>query len=187
MKTLIKNLMAGAVVGSLALVGAVTAEEEVKHRTIEIKAVKGQDVNVWVDSDSGSQTVIVSADELENSDLLADKLAGLDEQTRETVMDALQGISMSGDGEAHVAVEKVFVMNKGDGQRIEFIGADDGELDIEVLQGDGQRIIRKHVIHTDGASSSLKGHTGVISKLIEKGEFSQEQLDEIQAALDAKR
>ena len=186
MKTLVKNLIAGALVGSLALVGVVTAEEKVKHKTIEIKAIKGQDVKVWVESDNDSQTVIVTAEELANSDLLADKLAGLDPQTRETVMQALQGVNMSDEGEGPREVEKVFVMNKGDGQRIEFMGGEDHDIDIEMFHGDGQKII-KHVIRADEDSILLKGHSEAITKLIERGEFNQAELDKIQAALDAKR
>ncbi|WP_299079725.1 hypothetical protein [uncultured Paraglaciecola sp.] len=186
MKTLVKNLIAGSIVGSLALVGVVTADEEIKHKTIEIKAIKGKDVNVWVENDGNSQAVMVTAAELADSDLLADKLADLDPETRETVMQALQGVKMSHDGEAHVEVEKVFVMNKGEGQRVEFIGEDAGNIDIELTEGNGHRII-KHVIHGDGDNSVLKGHSGVITNMIERGEFSQDDLDKIQAALDAKR
>ena len=186
MKLLVKNLIAGAVVASFALAGVVTAEEEIKHKTIEIKAVKGKAVNVWVEDDSGSQAVIVTAEELADSDLLADKLAGLDDQTRETVMDALQGVNQSHDGDVEHEIEKVYVMNKGDGQRIEFIGDDDHDVDIEVINGGDGKII-KHVIRANGDSSALKGHSGAITKLIERGEFSQDELDKIQAALDAKR
>lgn len=121
MNTLIKNLIAGAMVGSLAVAGVVTAQEDIKHKTIEIKVVKDSDVSVWVDSDGHAETVVLTASEISNSDLLADKLAGLDEQTRETVVEALEGIKTSGFGDAHVEVKKVFVMNKGDGQRIELL------------------------------------------------------------------
>jgi hypothetical protein len=187
MNLLTKNLLASAVVGTLALTGAVTAEEEVKHKVIEIKAVKNHDVNVWVESDGSSETHVFSADQLVDSGLLEEKLSNLDEETRKTVMDALQGIHMSGDGEAHVSLEKVFVMNNGDSQRVEFIGGEDANIDIEVIGKNGHKMVRKHFIHADGDNSILKGHTDAIAKLIERGEFSRDELDKIQAALDAKR
>lgn len=186
MNTLIKNLIAGAMVGSLAVAGVVTAQEDIKHKTIEIKMVKDSDVSVWVDSDGHAETVVLTANEISNSDLLADKLAGLDEQTRETVVEALEGIKTSGFGDAHVEVKKVFVMNKGDAQLVEFMG-DDVNMDIEMITGDDHKIVRKHIIHSDSEGGVLKGHTNAIAKLIERGEFSQEELDKIQAALDAKR
>ena len=194
MKTLTKNLLAGAVVGSLALAGAVIAAEEVQHRTIEINGLKDRDVTVRVDSNAGSETVIFTAAELMamDSKVLDTKLANLDEDTRKTVMTALQGIRMSGDDEAHMELEKVFVMNKGDGQRVEFIGVDssessEGNVDIEVITDGRHKMIRKHIIHADGEHGVLKGHTDGIAKLIERGEFNQQELDKIQAALDAKR
>lgn len=191
MNILTKNLLAGAVVGSLALAGAVIAEENVKHKIIEIKAVKDKDVSVWVDSDGNSETLMFTAGELADSDLLAAKLANLDDDTRETVMEALQGINMPHDGEAEIEVEKVFVVNKGDGHRIKLLGvgdaANENDVDIEIMTEGGHKMIRKHFIHGGGKHGVLKGHTEAIAKLIERGEFSQEELDKIQAAVDAKR
>ena len=187
MNTLTKNLIAGAVVGSLAMVGVVTAQEEVRHKTIEIKAAKDSDVSVWIDSDGFTQTVIMTATELADSEILEEKLADLDDETKATVMRALQGMSLSGDGEDSFGLEKIFVVNKGDGHRVEFIGDYDANMDIEMTAGSAHRMVRKHVIHVDGEHGILKGHSNAIAKLIEKGEFSQEELDKIQAALDAKR
>jgi hypothetical protein len=124
--------LAGAVVVGFTLTGAVTAEENVIHKVIEIKAVKGKYLSVWVDSDGHSQTLIFTVDELADSDLLPAKLANLDDDTKETVMEALQGINMSYDGEAETEVEKVFVINKGDGNRVKFLGVGDGVDESEV-------------------------------------------------------
>lgn len=184
MNMLTKNLLASTIVASFALTGAVIAEEEVKHKTIEIKAVKDHDVSVWVDADGDSQTLVFSPSEIMDADVLAEKLESLDPETRATVMDALQGVQHLDSGERKV--EKVFVMNKGEGQRIEFIG-DDSDVDIEIVAGEQHKIIRKHFIHGPDGEDILKGHTSVIENLIERGEFSQDELDKIQAALDAKR
>lgn len=184
MNMLTKNLLASTIVASLALTGAVIAEEEVKHKTIEIKAVQDQDVSVWVDADGNSQTLIFSPSEIMDADVLAAKLESLDPETRATVMDALQGVSHMDSGERKV--EKVFVMNKGEGQRIEFIG-EDQDVDVEIISDGQHKVIRKHIIHGDDGEGILKGHTSVIEGLIKRGEFTQDDLDKIQAALDAKR
>ena len=132
MNMLTKNLLAGAVVASFALTGAVVAEEEIKHKTIEIKAVKDHDVSVWVDADGDSQTLIFTPNEILDSEVMAARLENLDPETRETVIDALQGIQHLDSGEH--AVEKIFVMNKGEGQRVEYIG-DDSDIDVEIVSG----------------------------------------------------
>jgi hypothetical protein len=77
------------------------------------------------------------------------------------------------------------VFNKGEGQLVEFIG-DDNDVGMEMVSDGEHKIIRKHFIHKDGSEAILKGHISVIASLIERGEFSQDDLDNIQAALDAK-
>jgi len=119
-----------------------------------------------------------------DTQVLAAKLESLDPETRQTVMDALQGVPHVDTGEHEV--KKVYVLNKGEGQRVEFID-DDGDIEMEIVAGGQHKIIRKHFIHGDGGEGILKGHTSVIASLIERGEFSQDDLDKIQAALDAKR
>jgi len=184
MNMLTKNLLAGAIVASFALTGAVIAEEEVKHKIIEIKVVKDHDVSVWVDAEGDSQTLVFSPSEILDTKVMVTRLESLDPQTRETVIDALQKVRHIDTGEREV--QKVYVMNKGEGQRVEFIG-DDSDIDVEIVSGGEHKIIRRHFIHEDGGEAILKGHTSVIASLIERGEFSQDDLDKIQAALDAKR
>ena len=184
MSMLTKNLLAGAIVASFALTGAVIAEEEVKHKTIQIKAVKDHDVSVWVDSDGDSQTLVFTPSEILDIEVMAARLESLDPETRQTVMDALQGVPHIDTGEREV--QKVYVMNKGEGQRVEFIG-NDSDVEMEIVSGGQHKIIRRHIVHGEGAGAILKGHTSVIASLIERGEFSQDDLDKIQAALDAKR
>jgi hypothetical protein len=191
MNLLTKNLLAGAIVGSLALTGAVIADEGVKHKIIEIKAVKGENVNVMVEASGSSQTVIISDDELADSDLLEAKLASLDDETRETVLQALkdlQNVSVSVGLDSaefmHGGKHRVMVVNKGDGHLVKMAGDNDIEIEIE---GDEKHIMRRHIVIGDDIHEALTGHTDVIARLIERGEFSQEELDKIQAAVDAKR
>ncbi|MFW8589697.1 hypothetical protein ACOI22_02730 [Glaciecola sp. 2405UD65-10] len=187
MRTLTKNLLASAVVVSLALTGVVIAEEGVKHRTIDINVVKDQDVKVKVASEMGTESLFFTPAELKDAELLESRLANLDPDTKETISKALKGINMSGEGGAQHTIEKVFVMNKGDGERLEFYAEDEDNVKIE-FSGDGNpKMIRKHIVDGDGEYRVLKGHSDAITKLIENGEFSRDELDKIQAALDAKR
>ena len=193
MNLLAKNLLAGFTVASLAVVGAVTAEDDLTqktHKVIEIKAKKDQDVNIVVENDGVSETIVFSHEELQDPVIIEDKLIHLDDDTRETVRQAVNNLTrfVEGDlshddlvaGEGH----KVVVLNKGEGKLMKLHG---GDIDVEVLHGgEGHKMVRKHVI-VGGDGKVLKGHTDAIVGLIEKGEFSQDELDQIQAAIDAKR
>jgi IMP cyclohydrolase len=44
-------------------------------------------------------------------------------------------------------------------------------------------MVRKHFIHGVGEHAVLTGHTDAIAKLIERGEFSRDELDKVQAAM----
>ena len=188
MSMLTKNLLAGAIVGSLALTGAVFADEDIKHKIIEIKAVKGENVNIMVDTNGKSETVIISHDELADPNLLKDKLTNLDDETRETVLEALKELSGNEPHDLmkmkHGGKHKVIVVNKGDGQLMKM--SDDNDIEIQI-DGDEGHIMRKHIVIEDDSYDIIKGHSDAIAKLIERGEFTQQELDRIQAALDAKR
>ena len=188
MSMLTKNLLVGAIVGSLALTGAVCAEEDIKHKTIEIKALKGENVNVMVDTNGNAQTIIISEADLADTELLKNKLANLDDESRADVLQALVGLSGNETHEPlkikHGGTHKVIVVNQGDDQLVEMSG--DNNIEIE-FNGDERHIIRKHIILEDDSYDIIKDHTDAIAKLIERGEFSQQELDKLQAALDAKR
>lgn len=186
MKFLAKILLAAAITGSLALTGALFAEEEIKHQKIEINALRGGDINVMVDTNGNAQTVTLSEAELADSELLEIKLANLDDETRETVLQELKGLleneahdpSMIMHGEDH----KVIVVKKGSGLLMKMSG--DNDIDIDL---DKRHVIQKRIVLEDDSYDIIKDHTDAIAKLIERGEFSPQELDRIQAALDAKR
>lgn len=192
MNLLVKNLIAGMVVGSLTLAGAVIAQgnEKALHKFVEVKAKKDENVVIKVDNDGNTESVIFTADELSNDDLIDAKLAHLDEDTKETVLQALNSVKQvvsegfDVDDLASGMERKVVVMHKGDGALVNVTG--DVDYDFDVVHEDGHKSIRKHIIIGD-ETKVLKGHTDAIVKLIERGEFSYEELDKIQVALDAKR
>lgn len=196
MNALTKNLLAGMAVGTLALAGAVTAEDDssadVKHKIIEIKADSASDVNIVLSTDGYDETITLTHDELQDEYLLEDRLAHLDADVRETVMKALGGVKTmkfsSTDGNAffHDTEKKVVVINKGEGGLAFANSNGDVDFDFEVLTDDGGKEVRKHIVIGD-AMKVLKGHTDAIVRLIERGEFTQDELDKIQSAIDVKR
>lgn len=165
-KSLSVALLASLFAGSFTLAGMANAETE-KQKTIEVRAIKDKDVRIVVDDDGAENVIVLTNEELEDEDLLEAKLADLDNDTAETIRQAVagtkhmfvKGTDISG---MHGMHEKVIVINDGEGEHVQ-------------------------AFHFDGGDTMLAGHTDAIVKLIERGEFSQEELDKIQAAVDAKR
>ena len=194
MNMLSKNLIGGAVLGALALSSAVSSvamaddHADIKHKVIQIKAIKDHETNITVNTDAVSDSFFFSQEELEDDNLIYDKIAHLDDETRETILNALDNIKRTGDSTIEVLGDNVTVLNKGKGQRFVFLGTDNSVRDIELdVVHDGEhKTIKKHVI-IGGAEGMLKGHADAIVTMIERGEFDQDELDEIQAAVDAKR
>jgi hypothetical protein len=189
MNLALKNLLAGFAVGSLALAGAVLAEDF--ERVIEIKAESGQDVNIVIDKNGDSETLYFKIEELSDQQVLVDKLSHLDDETRETLMQTLQTVHLNVDEGLGSILDgkhenKVVVMHKGDGQLVKVINDLDVDLEYEIKGDGGHHMIQKHVV-IGGHEGVLKGHANAIVGLISKGEFSQDELDKIQAAVDAKR
>lgn len=189
MNLAVKNLLAGFAVGSLALAGAVMADDF--QRVIEIKAETGQEVNIVIDKDGNSETLHFQLEDLSDKQALADKLSHLDEDTRDTLMQTLQTINMSVDEGFGSMLDgkhenKVVVMHKGDGQLVKVLKGSDVDLEYEIEGDDGHHMLQKHIV-IGGHEGVLKGHANAIVGLISKGEFSQDELDKIQAAVDAKR
>ncbi len=196
MKTLAKNLGISVVFGAAMLMAAVVANDEVKdikHRVIEIKADTDKDVKIVVNSEGVQETIVFQMDELQDEDVIASKLAHLDDDTKETVMTAVNGIKHFGSSDFDPASlahgehkSKVVIMHKGDGELMHIEGDKDVEVDYEFVTNSDHQVMQKHVV-IGGHHGSLKGHSSAIVSLIEKGEFSQEELDKIQAAIDKKR
>lgn len=195
MKMLTKNLIGGAVFGALALTGALTAsataddETEIHHKVIEIKAFKDKEATISVLNGDDKQALFFTQEELEDENLIYDKLSHLDDETRETVLGVLENIKMGGNGKVEVFSDEAIFMNKGKGQSFIFLGKDDSlhELDLDVVHDGDHKRIKKQFVFGSGKDGVLRGHTDAIVTMIERGEFDQEQLDKIQAAVDAKR
>ena len=194
MKKQTKTLLASMIAGYFALTGAVIADNDVSTTKIEIRAEKEELTTIKVNTDDVVETIELTPEELADDVLLEARLAGLDDKTRETVMQALAGTRHIVDGEmdlTHFAKladgdnHKMFVINAGEGHVVH--ATEDMDFTFETASDLGTKVIRKHFVFGDDEDGVLRGHSSAIVKMIEKGEFSQEELDEIQAALDSKR
>lgn len=159
--------------------GFMASAEDVKHKVIEIKSVNKDGVNVFVEDNADKRALVLTEAELSDDATILEKLSDLDPETQQTIMDALDNVRLFTDGELSEdeliseSLHKVVVLNKGEGNVVKVIG-------------DGDNVFKHKVFFAD-SETTLKGHTSAITKMIEMGEFTQEELDDIQAALDLKR
>ena len=204
MKNTTKALFAAILSGYLIVTSSVIAGSDAQATIVEIRSDKENVTTVKVDSNGIEEMIELTPEELADDALLESMLGGLDEKTRNTVMQALQGTRHMVDGSMDLS--HFSEMGKGAKHKMVVINGGDGEVkhttdDVEVLldfvsdqtssdEEKVHKVVRKHVI-IDGAVSAdtkvLRGHSDVIARMINKGEFSQEELDTIQAALDSKR
>lgn len=145
---------------------------KVKHKVIQLKKQGQLPTSIEIEENGDIKVIQVTSDELANKDLLAEKLQTLDKTTRETVMEILSNTERG----SHKALA-LFSDNEGanislNDLRTNFTGTHE-----VIVINDGDDIEFK---------GKLKGHHSAIVKLIEKGDFNRQELDEIRAALDAK-
>lgn len=204
MKNTTRALFAAILSGYLIVTSSVIAGSDAQATIVEIRSDKEDVTTVKVESNGIEQLIELSPEELADDALLESMLSGLDEKTRNTVMQALQGTRHMVDGSMDLS--HFSKMGKGAQHKVVVINGGDGKVkhtseNVEVLldfvsdqaASDEQKVhkmVRKHVIidGTEGSDTTvLRGHSDVIARMINKGEFSQEELDTIQAALDSKR
>lgn len=170
-----------------------------KH-VVKVIAETGEDVRVFVNEDGDKQKFVFTGEQLEDLDQVKAELSGLDPESQTKILEVIEKLGSldsnfieirDADIEIGDAETEVFVIKTGDNEDSMHI-----EIDVE---GDGahpdsQFHIAKFVGEGRGANKvfrhKLKGkgkHAAkVVKKLIEKGEFTQEQLDDIRAMLDEK-
>ncbi len=198
-----KSIIAAIFTGLFAV--SALAADETRVMKIEVKKETGNPVVIDIDNNGNTQVFEFTDEELKDADLIENRLAGVDEKTREAVMNALSGISM-GDGnmvwvndDEDGDDKKKFViikqMDSGDGEFQHDVMIDfDGASDVGGVHKVIKHKIDKHFkIKVGGEGHGMKLHhdTGhaakVIQKLLENAELTPEQLEKIQQALDAKR
>jgi hypothetical protein len=142
---------------------------------------------------------------MQDADLVNARLEGLDDDTKKTVLNALNGIHMDGNNQMFIDEE---VHNKN-GNKFVFISTDelvDGDephkVIIDMKGSADSNGLHKVFKHKGGDGFAFKFTNGsnrvmlhkdsdqaadVIQKLLEHSELTADQVDQIQQALDAKR
>lgn len=166
----------------------------VKEFKIEVEADSEKGAHVIVDGDVDHAVVKLSKEDLNDPAKVEAALADLPEETREKVSKALSNIQMDGDkffftidddsenqwisksGEEHMIIVDVDSEESADGSVIK-------KVIKKMAHGahghDGEKVFKfKH---------SGKSSTDILLHLIKKGDFSAEDLDKLQQALDEKR
>ena len=210
LSTLIASLFTVAIAGTAVAKAGHDKElhEERKMVKIQMDHQNEGPVNFEIDIDGNHHVFEFTQEELNDQDAIAAKLADVDEQTRQTVMDALGNLNAgpghivfhhNGEHDGDMVKKKFVVLNGSEGV--------DSETIIELAENGNftelHKVVESHSANSDGKKgpmvfkfghgAGMKLHTDsghslkVIKKLIKNGDLTQEQLDEIQLALDEKR
>ena len=188
MKSFTKNLALAILSSSLFLAYAPMAEEQ-KTKVIHLKTHKNIE---FIDGDGMKdikRVIMLNGEELSDDVALEEKLADLDPETREKVLSLLGDIDVESyaHDDTHVVKKGIVKILRKDDEtgKIIDITSDSDDIDLSVFnlsELDGGAI--------DLSSSIIKimgDHTEATIKMIKNGEFTQNELDRIQVALDEKR
>ncbi|MGQ8367096.1 hypothetical protein [Glaciecola sp. 1036] len=177
---ILKRLFAIALLTTF-ITNADASDDKTKHKVFTIKADSEDSVVIDVKgSDLNAETIEFSFDDLEDMALVESHLYQLDEETRLKVMNVLENVrENSPDHEmSEEELHKVIVIENGNTM----------ELDSEMVTVKGMKVFRtggdKDFVFVSGDG---KSKIDALVKLIEKADLSYEDLDKLQAALDAKR
>ncbi|WP_448565374.1 hypothetical protein [Thalassotalea ganghwensis] len=181
-----------SVAGATASMSAIAnmSETKVFSHKIEIDSLNDANVTVYVNSDGDTQEFIFSKDELENKADLEAALETLPDEIRDEVVASLTNIE-NADGliKLHLgdSNHKVFNWVGGSDEKVFVIEKESlGELKDEIKQ----KVKKFHFItgdHDIKVKDSATLQTDIIANLIKRGTFSQDDLNRLQQALDAKR
>ena len=186
MKNLLTNLTFATLTSSLFLAYAPMADEE-KHPILHLNKHKIIQLSDGNGDGNLSKVIMLDGDDLSDNSILEEKLADLDPETREKVLSLLGDIDIeSFDGaDEHVikkGVVKILKTDDDNGKIID-ITADSSDIDLSVLNlsdvlGDN---VKTSIFKIGGNS------TDAVIRMLKRGEFTQNELDQIQVALDEKR
>ena len=197
MKNVTRSVLCAVTAAYLAITGSVIAGGDSDSQMIKIIR---DDASVTVHSNDGIVTEIPK-DILADEEQLRSYLTDLDEKTLEMVIDLLTGMT---DDDSHFKVMKLHkFMEKmhGADRKVLVIGEDHVNLDLEghqiFVDSDVEvspEINIKKIKELHGVEKHVivninddEAHKKSILSMLKKGDFTQEQLDEIQQALDSKR
>lgn len=162
----------------------VTTSLYAKEESIKIKYLKDADIEILTNVAETQNVIVLKKSDLDDNVIIEEKLSTLSPETKEIVLSAIENAkSHLSDG---ITTDIKTIIDDGNGDLIK-----SGKVHVikmESAQHPEDEVKHKVFFSINGDEDSvLKGHTDAIVKLIEKGEFSQEELDQIQLAIDKKR
>jgi hypothetical protein len=199
-----------AIALTLSLLGAVSsvsalamATDNIQHQEVEIK-VEGDELsnmNVFVSIDDEVTSLDVSSSVMNNPEELRKLLADVPEDIREKLIERLTSLDIQGshfkmvvDGDIN---QELHILSKDD-HNIKVM-SDDSEKEVIVMEFDNdtfegeltQKIIEKMIYPSHNKNVQVI-HQGSMSsdsmiRMIKHSDFTADELNEIQQALDAKR
>lgn len=204
--TMKKSILASLFAGLFAV--SAFAGDDVHMMKIELKKELGEGTTLNINQDGNTQVFEFTEQELQDDDVVNARLEGLDDDTKETVLNALNGVHLDGNNQMFIDEE---VHNK-DGNKFVFISTDelvDGDephkVIIDMQSSHDSKGLHKVFKHKGGDGFAFQFGNGgnganrvmlhkdsdqaadVIQKLLEHSELSASQVDQIQQALDTKR
>ncbi|GEM_PF-6117673 len=148
------------IIAMLVLFLCASANAEIKKEKDVVKIMASTDSNleVVVSEDDDAQVYTFNLEDYDDVKDIENELYMLDDNVRDKLMNLLSNMKRDEDS--------IFIGNMADSDRnVEIIRTSD--IDVVTLLS--------------------KNKTRAIERMIERGDFSQEELDKLQAALDAKR
>ncbi|MEW6999266.1 hypothetical protein AADZ86_16395 [Colwelliaceae bacterium BS250] len=189
-----------SLLGAASIIPALASDTEKHVQEVIIEAhddSNSSTVHIFVDVDGDITNVTIPKDALGDKDKLAEALADVPEDVRDKLISDLENINM---GKLHKDTAQVHVKHHGgDHQKLNSVN-DSGDQKLIIIEIDDENGEHKQVLHkemtimkdsSDHEFIEFKGDDKIgaesIIKLLSHGEYSAEELDKIQKALDAKR
>ena len=188
---------------SCALADANDEDSKVFVKKIELTADAGKEVEVLVSNGADTDVIQLDWSDKDNQQLIQDKISHLDLDIQEDILEVLNSLELNGnlkdlDSVLHDVNRSLIVINEGEldsiqelmGEHTKVFSLKKGEdlnlkgiVEIEDKLEGLTKELQIIKIQTD----ELVIHTDLIVKLLESGKFDRDQLDRIQASLDALR
>jgi len=186
-----QSIIATALSLSLAF-GVVAAEK--KHQTITIKANDNNPIELTVTNDGNAQVYMLSADALNNKDILVSELNGVSSETIEHISQALKGLHSVEGHDIDIDVKQFDdeTSNKKIHKIVEIIrdenddeakGSEKEVTKFAFVSSDSDNL----VVDVDHLNSQGGVPFNIIKRLVNKSKLTKDQLNELQQLIDSKR
>lgn len=188
-KTVLAMLL--SVIGATASMSAIAnmSEDKVKVHKLKINKALDNNVNVYVNNNGETNEFIFSTDDLSSRENVEKLLASLPVEIREHITGALvNNEGVDGLVKLHKVLPNTKVFNWTTSDNDDKVLVLKGDESIEINSDDDHHMMKFHFVSgNQDIEESGKLHADIITKLIQHGEFTQDDLDKLQQAIDAKR